>query len=245
MPEGGTLDIRTENADLAHEPEEERSELAPGRVRRAPGLRHGRRHGRRARASASSSRSSRRRTRAGHRARPRDRLRHRHAERRPHLRDAASPGRGSTFKVYFPAARGEAARDRPAAAARRVAARGARRSCSSRTRSSCAPLVAEVLESYGYTVLRRGRRDRGARARGARTGRDRRAAHRRRHAADERPRARRPAARRAAGLRLLFMSGYRDGSLRHAARRSRVEFIQKPFTPGALDAKLRELLDSP
>ena len=53
-------------------------------------------------------------------------------------------------------------------------------------------------------------------------------------------RARRP------GLRVLFMSGYSEGWLDETQPDgSRTAFIQKPFTPGALDAKLRELLDSP
>jgi CheY-like chemotaxis protein len=47
------------------------------------------------------------------------------------------------------------------------------------------------------------------------------------------------------GSKVLFMSGYTE----HAALRSREmlrgqSFLQKPFTPSALVAKLREILDA-
>jgi CheY-like chemotaxis protein len=48
------------------------------------------------------------------------------------------------------------------------------------------------------------------------------------------------------GLRVLFMSGYSEGWVDETQPDgSRTAFIQKPFSPAALDAKLRELLDSP
>ena len=46
------------------------------------------------------------------------------------------------------------------------------------------------------------------------------------------------------GLRILFMSGYTDDAVvRQAVLESGLPFLQKPFTPGALAAKVRAVLD--
>ena len=46
--------------------------------------------------------------------------------------------------------------------------------------------------------------------------------------------------------KVLCMSGYTDDSVvRHGVLLSEMPFLQKPFTPGALRAKIRELLDAP
>jgi two-component system cell cycle sensor histidine kinase/response regulator CckA len=46
-------------------------------------------------------------------------------------------------------------------------------------------------------------------------------------------------------LRVLFMSGYTDDAvIRHGVRLSEMAFLQKPFTPEGLTAKIRDVLDA-
>jgi DNA-binding response OmpR family regulator len=47
-------------------------------------------------------------------------------------------------------------------------------------------------------------------------------------------------------MRILYMSGYTDDDIvRHGVLEAGMAFISKPFTPDALAAKLREVLDPP
>ena len=49
---------------------------------------------------------------------------------------------------------------------------------------------------------------------------------------------------RTPGLKILYMSGYRDQAGGMEPGPAPVTFLNKPFTPGALLAKVREVLDA-
>jgi DNA-binding NtrC family response regulator len=51
-------------------------------------------------------------------------------------------------------------------------------------------------------------------------------------------------AERAPGLKILFISGYRDNPLVASLGQAPRDFLFKPFTPDALLAKVREVLDA-
>jgi two-component system cell cycle sensor histidine kinase/response regulator CckA len=45
-------------------------------------------------------------------------------------------------------------------------------------------------------------------------------------------------------LKILYMSGYRDQAVRGNGQPAPVTFLNKPFTPDALLARVREVLDA-
>jgi PAS domain S-box-containing protein len=157
----------------------------------------------------------------------------------------SEPGLGTTFRIYLPPTDrpAEAPVEAPAAAA--PSPEGDETILFVEDAELLRPLIAEVLESYGYTVLQAA------------------------HAAEalafaesggpidllltdvvmpgmngrelaETLLAGRP------GLRVLFTSGYpADTVVRHGIAEARVAFIQKPFLADDLVAKIRAVLDAP
>ncbi|MDX1632712.1 MAG: ATP-binding protein, partial [Thermoanaerobaculia bacterium] len=155
----------------------------------------------------------------------------------------SEPGEGSTFKVYLPGTD----RDRPVAPEEEASAdagRGSETILVCEDDDSVRRLVVEVLSQRGYEVL------------AAATGREA-AAMEADHGGsvdlllsdvvlpdlrgpelEDRLRGNRPQ------LRVLFISGYTDGAVRMRTDWAEGRaFLQKPFTPSSLVARVREVLD--
>jgi PAS domain S-box-containing protein len=154
-------------------------------------------------------------------------------------------GKGATFKILFPAAEpGDRAEEQ--APQEWAGARGQGRILLVEDEAGVRKFVRSILERQGYTVLEAADIDEALRT-----------------AADsaaefdllltdvimprlngpelaDRVTALRP------GLKVLYMSGYTDRTIRlQSGLEGEAHFIQKPFTPGALVQKLRELLKQP
>ncbi len=155
----------------------------------------------------------------------------------------SEPGRGTTFKIYLP--RVEAALDSavPATAVPPVAG-GRETILLAEDDPSVRAVVSDVLAQKGYRVLRAAdgqaalEMARGQEARihllvtdlvmPGMTGRE----------LAESLTAERP------DVRVLYMSGYTDDAVvRHGVLEEGMPYLQKPFTPRALSAKVREVLD--
>jgi len=156
----------------------------------------------------------------------------------------SEPGRGATFKVYFPVSEGEAA---PSAAGSQAATppTGTETVLLVEDAPAVRAAVRRTLEQYGYKVI-------DAPTPGAALGM---IAHQREpihllltdvvmpgmsgkelaeHVAADRP-----------AVRCLYMSGYtNDVALRYGLIGTGLAYIQKPFSPDTLAYKVREVLDS-
>ena len=108
-------------------------------------------------------------------------------------------------------------------------------------------LVAEILETNGYTVLEAGDGPSALELLRRHTGADRPARDRRRHAGHERPRGRAGASTAMRpGPQVLYTSGYTDRrSAHHGVLEPGIAFLQKPFSADDLTRKVRALLDDP
>ena len=157
----------------------------------------------------------------------------------------SEPGLGTTFKIYFPR-EGTAPVDRPTLAAP-LSLRGGESILLVEDDAAVRPLVAEILEGYGYSVLpaangREATEIAGAQAAGSIdllltdivmpgiNGRE---------LADrlcmEYP-----------ALKVVFTSGYpADATVRNGLRETNMAFIEKPYLPADLARILRTVLDSP
>jgi signal transduction histidine kinase len=157
----------------------------------------------------------------------------------------SEPGRGTTFKVYFPRVDATAGPDE------HVVAQAESPSGSETVLlvDDSAPVRAvsrRVLEGYGYTVLEAGTGAealQAAKAYGKRihllltdivmpgiSGRDLAA----------------QLGGMMSGLRVLYMSGYTDDAIvRHGVLETGIAYMQKPFTGDELARKIREVLDAP
>jgi CheY-like chemotaxis protein len=156
----------------------------------------------------------------------------------------SEPGRGTTFKIYLPRVDAEAERLRP----RRTDGvfTGSETVLVVEDEPTLREVVGAILRAHGYTVVLAADADEAERLAREQTGpfhlllTDVVMPGRGGRELADRLAAARP------GLRVLYMSGYTDDAVvRHGVLEAGVDFIQKPFTPGALARKVREVLDRP
>jgi two-component system, cell cycle sensor histidine kinase and response regulator CckA len=157
----------------------------------------------------------------------------------------SEPERGTTFKIYFPKVMAQAPAEVPVPV-KPADVRGTETVLVVEDEDGVRSLTCRVLRTYGYTVLEA---ENGGEA----------LLIAEQHSTPihllltdvvlPRMSGRKLAerlVRAQPGLRVLYMSGYTDGSIvNHGALDPGTAFIQKPFTPEALGQKLREALDSP
>jgi CheY-like chemotaxis protein len=153
----------------------------------------------------------------------------------------SEPGRGTTFKIYLPAA--TAGRGGEAAVPEPDAARGSETIMVVEDDAAVRDLVRLMLEANGYRVLTVQDGDEAAALCRARAvdllltdvvmpGLNGRVLAERLGAI-------------APGMRILFMSGYSDEAVhRHGVLGESAAFLEKPFTERALARKVREVLDA-
>ena len=160
-----------------------------------------------------------------------------------HIGVYSEPGRGATFKIYLPRVDEPPESEAPAADLQGV--KGGRETVLlAEDDAPVREIVASALGQKGYRVLRAMDGQSAveiARAQGAEirllitdivmpgmTGRELAGI----------------VARECPGIRVLFMSGYTDDAVvRHGVLDQGTPYLQKPFTPGALARKVREVLD--
>jgi two-component system, cell cycle sensor histidine kinase and response regulator CckA len=157
----------------------------------------------------------------------------------------SEPGRGTTFRIYFPRAAGAAAAsgrgERPM-----LSPRGTETILLVEDKSGVRRLSRTILEAQGYIVLEAASGDEALEVARAHAGEIHLVA------TDvvmpgmsgrvlwDRLRVVRP------DPRVLFMSGYTDDAItRHGVLEPGIAFLQKPFTPFGLAQKVREVLDAP
>jgi len=157
----------------------------------------------------------------------------------------SEPDKGTTFKVYLPRVAGEA-ESKPSVVEVPGAGRGSESILLVEDEEAVRDLASRVLSAKGYSVVAAKNTKEAEQFAEKHTGDI--------HlvltdivmpGTSGRELARRIAARRPR-TRILFMSGYTDNVLAQGGvLEAGLSFLQKPFTPGALVQKVRDVLDSP
>jgi two-component system, cell cycle sensor histidine kinase and response regulator CckA len=164
------------------------------------------------------------------------------AQSEGHIRVYSEPGRGSTFRAYFPAVSEPIAE--PARDAEIPPARGQETVLLVEDEEMVRRVAREILEAQGYTVLVASNGHEAAQAAAQHpepidllltdvvmpgmSGR----------VVADRLAASRPE------IKVLFMSGYTDGAIaHHGVLDPRMAYLAKPFTVDSLSARVREVLD--
>ena len=155
-----------------------------------------------------------------------------------------SSGRGTTFKIYLPFVEELAVEEAPASAL--ALPRGTETILLVEDEAEVRALARESLEASGYQVLEAGRPGEALRLAEEHTGSihlivtDVVMPEMSGRALVERLTHLRP------GAKVLYMSGYTHNAIVHqGALDQGIVFLQKPFTPGALARKVREVLGLP
>jgi PAS domain S-box-containing protein len=157
----------------------------------------------------------------------------------------SEPGRGTTFKIYLPRVDGPAEGTKPGPDSLSTP-RGSETILLVEDEAGVRELVRRILVAYGYTVLTASRGDEALQVCGCHEG----SVHLLMTDVVMPGMSGRALADRLTALypnvKVLYMSGYTDATI---ARNGELEdgamFLQKPFTPGALARKVREVLDAP
>ncbi len=155
----------------------------------------------------------------------------------------SEPGHGTTFKVYFPRV-AEVAAPATTSPAPPASVRGSETILVVEDDETIRNLVLKVLKGNGYTVLVAANGDEAERVAGQHHGRI--------HLLItdvvlpglSGPEVARRLVTTRTDTRVLYLSGYtNDAVLRRGVLEAGVAFLQKPFTPGVLGRKIREVLD--
>jgi two-component system cell cycle sensor histidine kinase/response regulator CckA len=156
---------------------------------------------------------------------------------------ASEPGQGTTFKIHLPVVE-EVIAPGKSQPARNAPLRGNETILLAEDEPALRALTRHILQLRGYTVLEANPSDRALRIAEEYTGTI--------HllvtdvvmpVMSGRQLAERLAAIRP-GVKVLYLSGYADDAvIRHGILQAETAFLQKPFTPSSLAAKVREVLD--
>lgn len=157
----------------------------------------------------------------------------------------SEPGKGTTFKIYFPRVE-EPADALPKPAGEKPFARGTETLLLVEDEPSVRHLGCKILEAQGYNVLRANNGQEGLRVARECKGRpislvitDVVMPHMSGKVMAEWLKSYYP------GLKILFTSGYTDDAIaRHGVLEPGVAFLPKPYSPSALARKVREMLDN-